>query len=606
MAMIGIGKQSAKAVIPDVELRPLSAAARLHGPFLDRARAAPQKIALISSGIEQTYGELDRHSNAIAHWLTDQGLAIEEPVAVLMSKGWEQVPAILGILKAGGAYLPLDPDLPRQRQMQIVGRANVRLVLTRRGEAGGVLAAGHLIHLAAEDAVPVDQPPPARSGGEACAYTIFTSGSTGEPKGVRLSHAGALNTVSDVNRRLHIGPGDRVLAISSLSFDLSVYDIFGMLGAGGTIILPAAEDLQVPERWLWLCETYRVTVWNSAPALFKLAIEAAEAVPDGRPLRTLRAVMLSGDWIPLDLPGRARAMCGAHRFIAMGGATEASIWSVWYEVDRVDPEWKSIPYGRPMTDQSLFILDDDARPVPAGTIGELYIGGRGVMLGYCGDERLSDAALVQTGLDERRLYRTGDLARRRADGIIEFLGRRDSQVKLRGLRIDIQEIETLLKRHAAVRDCAVVVQGCDDAARLCAYVVTERPLDAPILRGHLAALLPAYMIPGHWVAVDRIPLTANGKLDRKALTLEEQAQARGEEYVRAPRNAREQMMADLAHTVLGRPVSLDGGLIALGANSIDIIRLAASLRQAGYDVRTRDLFDASSLAELAAQLAFLG
>jgi amino acid adenylation domain-containing protein len=303
------------------------------------------------------------------------------------------------------------------------------------------------------------------------AYVIYTSGSTGAPKGVMIDHRGAVNTILDINRRFAIGRDDRVLAISSLSFDLSVYDIFGTLAAGGTIVFPDAAAARDPERWLELIRRERVTVWNSVPALMSMLVEVAGGRPECAP-RSLRVVLLSGDWIPLALPDQIRRSMPDVDVISLGGATEASIWSIAYRIDEIDPEWKSVPYGRPLANQYFHVLDERLDHRPVWVPGQLFIGGIGLAKGYWRDEESTRTRFFTHPRTGERLYRTGDLGRYLPDGNLEFLGREDFQVKIRGHRIELGEIETVLNQHPAIRESVCTVIGEERGnERLVAYVV---------------------------------------------------------------------------------------------------------------------------------------
>ncbi|MFD6726209.1 AMP-binding protein, partial [Streptomyces sp. NPDC060131] len=273
------------------------------------------------------------------------------------------------------------------------------------------------------------------------AYVIFTSGSTGEPKGVEITHAAAWNTIADINARHAIRGDDRVFALSALDFDLSVYDVFGLLAAGGSLLLPTEDQRREPARWPDLMDRYGVTVWNTVPALLDLLLDAdGQEGREGRRIAGLRTALVSGDWIGLDLPARLRARTGRScAFVAMGGATEAAIWSNTLTVTEPDPRWVSIPYGRPLTGQHYRVVDRDGRDCPDWTPGELWIGGAGLARGYLADPARTAEKFVER--DGRRWYRTGDLGRFRDDGLLEFLGRLDSQLKSAGHRIEAGEVE---------------------------------------------------------------------------------------------------------------------------------------------------------------------
>jgi epothilone synthetase B len=449
---------------------------RLHEPFEERAARHPERVAVVSRGLRLTYSELEGRANRVAHRLRAAGARPGRLVAVVMEKGWEQVVAVLAVVKSGAAYLPVDPDLPRERVFDLLARGEVETVLTqpwideRLDWPDGV---ARLRIGAGEPAGGADSQLPPSQRLEDLAYVIFTSGSTGVPKGVMIDHRGAVNTLLDCNRRFGVSSADRVLALSALSFDLSVYDVFGLLAAGGTVVMPESTAVRSPERWLELMRAERVTVWDSVPALMQMLVEYAldRGAP---PLPDLRLVMLSGDWIPVGLPDQVRVLAPSAQVVGMGGATEASIWSVLYPIGAVDPAWRSIPYGKAMDSQTMEVLDHALQPRPVWVPGDLYIGGIGVAQGYWHDEERTVASFVEHPAGGRRLYRTGDLARLLPDGNLEFLGREDLQVKVQGYRIELGEIEAALEEHPAVRHAVALAIG-EGAGnrRLAACVVLE-------------------------------------------------------------------------------------------------------------------------------------
>ncbi|WP_425144794.1 non-ribosomal peptide synthetase [Deinococcus sp.] len=472
---------------PEVPFRsphdPATSSATLHGLFEARARQQPDAAALKAGGITLSYRELERRSAALAARLQ---VKAGEPVAVVLERGWQGVAAVLAVLRAGGAYLPIDPDVPQERLRVLLETSGAGTVLTHpRAEhprlydalAGLLPGSAHLIEVSdSEDSVPAPtltrpvQP-------SDLAYIIYTSGSTGLPKGVMIDHRGAVNTMLDISARYGVGPGDAVLGVSALTFDLSVYDVFGTLAAGGTLVLPTHAERRDPRHWLALIREHAVTVWNSVPALLGLLLEA---VPDLAALASLRLILLSGDWLPLPLVARVLDELPGAQLVSLGGATEASIWSVLHEVTALDPAWSSVPYGRAMAHQSLQVLDAFLNPAPAHVPGELYIGGVGLALGYWRDAERSAERFFHHPRTGERLYRTGDLARRWPDGSFELLGRVDRQVKLHGHRIELGEIEAALRGLPEVHDALVTLRP-DARGRpaLSAYLVPAAELAQP-------------------------------------------------------------------------------------------------------------------------------
>ncbi|MEU2616263.1 amino acid adenylation domain-containing protein [Micromonospora sp. NPDC007271] len=450
----------------------------LHAPVLAQAARTPGRLAVRDARVALTYGELVARAGAVAAALRVAGCAPGDRVAVVMDKGAEQVVAVLGALAAGAVYVPIDTVQPPARRAGIIVDAGVRHVLTQPWLADGPWPDGVTAH-------PVDATAPVEPGttdlGDAAgagpddpAYVIYTSGSTGTPKGVVISHRGALNTIVDINDRFRVGSGDRVLGLANLGFDLSVYDIFGLLAVGGAVVLPDPARRGDPSHWADLVARHEVTVWNSVPAQLQMLAHYLDGDPEVR-LPALRLALLSGDWIPVPLPDAVRARVPGLEVVSLGGATEASIWSIHHRIGEVDRERPSIPYGTPLTNQRFHVLDQAGRPCPEWVPGELYIGGAGLALGYLGDPARTAERFVTHTVTGERLYRTGDLGRYWPDGSLEFLGREDSQVKIRGHRIELAEIETALRAHPAVADavCEAVGERLTDR-RLAAFVQPER------------------------------------------------------------------------------------------------------------------------------------
>ncbi|MDG9726117.1 non-ribosomal peptide synthetase [Streptomyces sp. DH41] len=451
--------------------------ALLHEPVLAQARATPDAIAVRTPELALSYRRLVARASRLAETLTASGLRPGEPVAIWMDKGWEQVVAVYGTLMAGGAYLPVDTAQPPARRDTILADADVRTVLTQSWLAdledlpATVTAVSvDLVEEAAGDGTTAA----AHRDPDDLAYVIYTSGSTGTPKGVMISHRAALNTVEDINRRFAVTERDRVLGIAGLGFDLSVYDLFGPLAVGATLVLPRADRRGDPSHWAELVRDFGVTVWNSVPGQLHMLCDWLRSEPptdDGE----LRLALISGDWIPVSLPDQARELLPGLEIVSLGGATEGSIWSIAHPIGEVDTARPSIPYGKPLTNQTFAVLDRHLRPRPEWVPGELYIGGAGVALGYFGDEERTAQRFLTDPVTEERLYRTGDLGRYLPDGTIEFLGREDAQIKIRGYRVELAEVEAAVQAHPAVAAGAVVV---DDSAaggrRLAAFVETAR------------------------------------------------------------------------------------------------------------------------------------
>ncbi|MES9525328.1 amino acid adenylation domain-containing protein [Streptomyces capoamus] len=463
--------------------------ALLHEGALAAALRTPGAPAVISGSHRLTHGELAARAAAVTRALTEAGCAPGDPVAVVADKGWEQLAAVLGALAAGAVYVPVDTHQPAARRESMLRDARVRLALVRSGTRDlpdGVTAI-------AVDTLPPEPAPtrlPARlRAPDDLAYVIYTSGSTGTPKGVMITHRSAVNTIEDINRRFAVGPEDRVLALAGLGFDLSVYDVFGVLAAGGCLVLPDPARRADPSHWTALLAEHDVTLWNSVPAQLHMVDEYLATSPVALP--RLRLALLSGDWIPVRLPDSIRAKVPGLRVVSLGGATEASIWSIHHPVDGpVPPGRPSIPYGRPLANQRFHVLDAGFEPCPDLVAGDLYIAGAGLAAGYLHDEEKTAERFVRHPRTGERLYRTGDLGRYLPSGEIEFLGRDDRQVKIRGHRIEAAEVEAALQTHPAVSAAAVVVDGEPPLERrLVGFAQTARTASGPAAQadGALAA-----------------------------------------------------------------------------------------------------------------------
>ena len=461
----------------------------LHEPILRQARRRPDATAVVDPSGELAYGELVRRAEAVAGALRESGAAPGDRVAVVMDKSAHQVVAVLAALCAGAVYVPVDTSSPAARRRALIHDAGCTAVLTTERLRGAVDPGGvPVLAVDAPSGSGAELLPPSAARPDDPAYVIYTSGSTGRPKGVVVSHRSALNTCADVVERYDVGEGDAVLGVAGLGFDLSVWDVFGVLGAGGRLVLPDPGRTADPASWAEPIAEHGVTLWNSVPGQFQMLVDYAVAEGAGR-LTSLRLALLSGDWIPVTLPDQARGLLPGLALHSLGGATEGAIWSVSHPIGAVDPRRPSIPYGTPLRNQGMRVLDAQDRDAPDWVPGELVITGAGVALGYLGDaERTAERFPV---IDGARVYRTGDLGRWTGDGTLEFLGREDTQVKLRGYRIELAEIEAAVQGDPAVGHVAVVVDR--DRRQLAGFVepaVLEAPPAGPELLSGIELEIP--------------------------------------------------------------------------------------------------------------------
>ena len=440
------------------------------------------------------------------------------------------------------------------------------------------------------------------------AYVIHTSGSTGTPKGVAVQHRPVVNVIDWVNRKFDIGPGDRLLFITSLCFDLSVYDIFGILAAGATIEVASDADRLEPQRLAALIRDRGVTLWDSAPAALERLVPL---LPIGAPDGTcLRLVFLSGDWIPITLPETLKFHFPGLSVIALGGATEATIWSNYHRVEDVSPHWVSIPYGRPIQNARYYILDAARQPCPVGIPGDLYIGGDVLALGYVNLPELTAERFLPDPFGTApasRMYRTGDRAVFWEDGTIEFLGRLDQQVKIRGHRVETAEIEAALLKFDGLLEAAVVARAANGSEkRLTAYVVAS-PGHAPTasdLHRFLKEQLPSYMIPAAFVVLKHMPLTANGKVDRRALPDPDTARPELGDGYAEPATDLERGLAEIWKEILKLDtVGQFDNFFELGGNSLQGTQILSRVRRS-FDVELplSWLFSAPRIVDVAAAI----
>ncbi|CAF3951285.1 unnamed protein product, partial [Adineta steineri] len=446
----------------------------IHSLVIKQAELTPNALAIISSQVNLTYRQLMNRVYSLAYRLQQQQqIYSNQLIAILMKKGWEQVVSCLAILVLGGAYLPLDVDSPYDRLCSLIEATNVTILLT---QSHCQHRFPHLTTIpvdtcTTDDNYPTPFPIKQQSSTD-LAYIIYTSGSTGKPKGVMISHQAVVNTILDMNSRLEISTNDRIFALSHLNFDLSVYDIFGMLIGGGTIVIPNHEDYKNPEHWYDMMVEHRVTIWNSVPMLMQIFVEHFKYSNNHN--NQLRHILLSGDRIPLSLPESIQTTFGEQVTItSLGGATEASIWSIAYSLPKEIPhEWKSIPYGIPLRNQQYYVYDIHLDDCPEWVIGELYIGGEGLANGYWNDQEKTQFSFIIHPVTNKRLYRTGDYGRFLPNGYIEFTGRKDFQVKVHGHRIELGEIEHHLQQHPDIHQAIVNID--DKSQHIIGYVMPEK------------------------------------------------------------------------------------------------------------------------------------
>lgn len=494
----------------------------LHTDILERAAILPDKIAVISRMGKITYGELAEKSRMVQNVLKEKGCLPKEYVGVAIPKSHYQVIAVMGILLSGAAYVPIDLSQPQDRIKRIISKAQIQHVISISTNVNDLPDNIDIINIDELREGKVEKKEViSEVQAENPAYVIFTSGSTGDPKGVVISHMAAVNTITQINKMLCVNEKDSILGVSRLGFDLSVYDIFGILSAGGTLIYPEESRIIDPSHLYKLMVDHGVTIWNSVPAIFEMVMDYIDNEGFTQRL-SIRKTMLSGDWIPLKLPDRILKKCGdSSEVISLGGATEAAIWSVYFRYRHLEEGWNSIPYGKALPNQQVFVLDADKKICPIGVKGDIYISGLGLAIEYLAEPKLTESSFMN--IDGVRMYYTGDKGRYMQDGNIEFLGREDTQIKMNGYRIELGEIEANLEKINYVKRAGTIAKKIGSDKKLVAYI--EKNSDCLLndekftdyIKTEIKGFLPSYMEPDYYVVIETTPMTLNGKIDRKKL-----------------------------------------------------------------------------------------
>ncbi|MBU3093335.1 amino acid adenylation domain-containing protein [Clostridium sp. CF011] len=562
--------------------------------FEEQVEKTPDNIAVVFEDEKLTYRELNEKANCLARILREKGVKPDSVVGIMIESSPEMIVGILAILKAGGAYLPIEPSYPQERIKYILENSKSSILITKSAYMDLFNIEVEIIDIDNTEIYNTDKENLGKVNiPQDLAYIIYTSGSTGKPKGVVITHEAVLNTIQDINSKFAVKENDKIIGLSSVCFDLSVYDIFGALSTGAKLV--QIKDQRDVNKIIEVLKDKSITIWNSVPAIMDMLIES---ITEPFKNENLRLVMLSGDWIPLKLPGKIKKYFPNAAIISLGGATEASIWSIYYPVTEVKIGWNSIPYGMPLSNQSFYVLNKEMKLCPFGIPGKLYIGGIGLAKGYMNDIEKTKNAFINHP-EFGKLYSTGDWGRFRKEGYIEFLGRRDHQVKIRGFRIELGEIENQLLRQENIKE-AVVVDREDKKGNkyLCAYIVFKKEMTLSELRESLSKELPDYMIPSYFIQIEKLPLTPNGKVDRKSLPEPDGEISTGVEYA-VPRNEIEEKMVKVWSEVLGvKKVGIDDSFFELGGDSIKAIQVCARLSRYNLKITVSELFANPTIREL--------
>ncbi|MGV8398123.1 non-ribosomal peptide synthase/polyketide synthase [Pseudomonas aeruginosa] len=567
----------------------------VHRLFEEQVERTPTAPALAFGEERLDYAELNRRANRLAHALIERGVGADRLVGVAMERSIEMVVALMAILKAGGAYVPVDPEYPEERQAYMLEDSGVELLLSQSHLKLPLAQGVQRIDLDQADAWlenHAENNPGIELNGENLAYVIYTSGSTGKPKGAGNRHSALSNRLCWMQQAYGLGVGDTVLQKTPFSFDVSVWEFFWPLMSGARLVVAAPGDHRDPAKLVELINREGVDTLHFVPSMLQAFLQDEDVAS----CTSLKRIVCSGEALPADAQQQVFAKLPQAGLYNLYGPTEAAIdvthWTCMEEGK------DAVPIGRPIANLACCILDGNLEPVPVGVLGELYLAGRGLARGYHQRPGLTAERFVASPfVAGERMYRTGDLARYRADGVIEYAGRIDHQVKLRGLRIELGEIEARLLEHPWVREAAVLAV---DGRQLVGYVVLESEGGdwREALAAHLATSLPEYMVPAQWLALERMPLSPNGKLDRKALPAPEVSVAQA--GYSAPRTAVERTLAEIWQDLLGvERVGLDDNFFSLGGDSIVSIQVVSRARQAGLQLSPRDLFQHQNIRSLA-------
>ncbi|MBR1271372.1 amino acid adenylation domain-containing protein, partial [Bradyrhizobium sp. AUGA SZCCT0222] len=561
----------------------------------------PDAIALVFGDAELSYGELNTRANRLARGLRDYGVGTDVVVGLALERGVAMMVALLAVLKAGGAYLPLDPDYPPERLSHMLRDSGAALVLT---QTSLLEQFAPVLKETGAEAWLLDEAAGGEGGNadnldltihpESLAYVIYTSGSTGLPKGVMVRHDAVTNFLATMSEQPGMTSQDRVLGLTSLSFDIAVLELWLPLTLGARVVLADRAAAHDPGQLKAMVAAQGVTMIQATPSTWRMLLDH-----DGPQLPQSCRVLCGGEALPPDLSRRLVAQAG--EVWNLYGPTETTVWSARHRLDAQDDR---PVLGGPIGNTTLHILDNDLNLAPVGVAGELYIGGEGLARGYWRRGALTAERFIPDpfGTPGARLYRTGDVARWRADGVIEYIGRSDHQVKIRGFRIELGEIEARLMEQAAVRAAVVVAREVGAGRQLVGYVSGEASLDGLALKTALSSVLPDYMVPARIVVLDRLPLTPNGKIDRKALPAPDQLGAA--EHV-APRTPTEAALAAIWADLLRQPnVGVTDNFFELGGDSLTAVQLISRIkRDLGHDLPLNRLFEMTTVETMAASLA---
>lgn len=549
----------------------------------------PNQIAIIDKYQTYSYKEVNLYANGLAQQLKTAGIQKGDIIAILSEQTFEQIIAAIAIFKVGAIYTPLARNNPASRNIKIMEQAGVKCIITSKTYSENEYTGFTNIQF---DGTQLECFDDIKNDKKDLAYIIYTSGTTGTPKGVAIKHESVMNTILDINDRLKITADDRAIMLSQMTFDLSVYDIFGMFQVGGAVFIVDEIDRINPEVITHYVKEHSITLWNTVPSLFKLFIQYLEKHPQKD--LSINKVLLSGDWIPKDFYKDAIKTINSNiQFYGLGGATEASIWSNIFDLSTLKESDASVPYGKPLANQRMYILNEQLDLCPIGVLGNLYIAGEGLADCYWNDETKTKQSFFYHPELKQRLYSTGDLAMYRNDGQIIFKGREDGQVKINGYRIELGEIEQSLKQTSYIQDAVVLI----DKQLIVAYVASEN-VEYQTIESDLKKALPAYMVPKIYFQTDEFPLTQNGKVDRNKLLKEVQFDK--DSVSEREWNSLDRQLQNLMKEILEvDTIELNDDFFLLGGDSLKAIQFIQLLKEKLLiELSLKELFEISQLDKL--------
>ncbi|WP_207706265.1 non-ribosomal peptide synthetase [Clostridium sp. HBUAS56017] len=573
--------------------------------FEECVEKVPDRIAVVFEGDKLTYRELNERANSLARVLREKGVKADSIVGIMVEKSLEMIVGIMGILKAGGAYLPIDPNYPKERVEYVLDNSKTSIILTHKNFCNGIDFTGEIIDL--EDASMYSSDTSnlgTMSKPSNLAYVIYTSGSTGRPKGVMIEHHAIVNRLNWMQKKYPLTSEDVILQKTTFTFDVSVWELFLWSLSGSKLCFIKPEGEKDPQTIIDTIEKNNITTMHFVPSMLNVFLEYIDTVGGVERVSSLRNVFSSGEALGIKQVERFKRLLkevNGTELFNLYGPTEAAVDVTYFDCLK-EPDLKIVPIGKPIDNIKLYILDKNLEMNQIGVSGELYISGEGLARGYLNNAELTSERFIENPFEPgKKMYKTGDIARWLADGNIEYLGRSDSQVKIRGFRIELGEIENRIMEYESVKEAVVIVRNdSEDNKYLCAYIVADKEITVMELRAHLSNDLPDYMIPTYFIKLEKIPLTHNGKVDRKTLLLFNENMTIGVEYIE-PRNEIEEKLSVIWNEILGiKNISVKDNFFEIGGHSLKLTTLMTSIhREFEVKVSLSELFKIATIEKQA-------